>query len=1239
MGLPVVMHDINADWEGWSPKLYLEQIDLLNSAGTEPILHFKRASISIDFLKSLVNRQIIPRQLMISGFNITVTRLENGAIDIAGIHVQDASEPARPVRDNELADWLLGQNSIELQNANLSWIDQFHSQPPVNLSNVNLTLRSDGNRLQLQGASTLPDEFGNGMNFALDVQGDILSSDWSADIYLQANNIIPDNWYKEYWPEQLDVIEGNASLTLWSSWKNSRVSSFNGMLEFSNLNIQSDQNHSLHIHHLSSSFFGSNDADNWIVDVRLDNLLTDHGEWPVSDFAINFDSMDNLTALIVDFSYLNIEDFLSILPSIPGIASSTISEIDSYSLSGKLLNGSIKYDAGAADNQKFYFDFGFSDLQSGQFTFEPESIKVSGRISGSSDKGRVVFNDNTMFIKKNLNSPTLSPIILSGAVDWTASEGLRTLSTDKLQFSNEAFYGGLSGKIISENQNVTLELMFDIDEADIRKMVDYIPFTPGFRTRDWIDRSITAGKIQNFKMIYRGNPKDFPFENSNGQFLAHAQVRDSELSYSHRFPSIQNIDTDLTFKGREMHLAVKQGGVFDANIVNASAIIPNIFKEQKILDIDGLIRGNLTDLKTFISNSPLVSDEMLAKANDSLISSGDFSLHLGLKIPLKTPDKLIEVQGQLTVDNAGIKSDLRNLELSSVNGIVNFTESSITTDKLNAKLNGQDVKLYINGNKNNDDLPAVVSISGKANSEFLSRKLTDYYPALSHFTETLKDRVSGSTNWTASIHYQTDSSHKGLNRTINISTDLIGLTIDLPAPFGKIHYEKVPLVLNRLLDAESDNILNLKYGEIDASLRFDKFQQNKINNLSMLISMPYAEHSIKDGINIIGRLKELNLDEWQNLLSDSQNRASQMDQKQYPLNANLIINNLQFLGQTFTELDLSARSVDNNFNVQLESEEVSGTIEINTGSQDSKSINVEFNTLSLKNTGGIEKAAINPAKLPSIQANITDFKYNDMNLGNLELTAVPSRSGMSIDNLSFNKPGLSIMANGKWNTNRYTVYSSSFTIEAQADEFSNLIGTFGFNSDVIVKAKTSLSVDANWSGSPMDFSLDKLNGTINMDMGKGQIRDINPAAGRLFGLLSLQTLPRRLVLDFSDIFGSGMAFDRISGSFDVSEGNAYTENLSMKGPSVDIEVSGRIGLAEEDYDQIAIITPQISDSLAVASGFLGPVGMGVGTVLYLAGNMFEPLSNSINKIMKVEYTIEGQWDDPVIKKIGVEKGP
>jgi uncharacterized protein YhdP len=233
MELPVVIHSMKADWEGWTPHLYLEQIDLLNKTGTEPIINFEKANISIDLFASLLRRQIIPQELIITGLDIAVTRLEDGSIDIEGL--QMGSYRPQGAADDELGNWFFSQSLIELQQANIEWLDLKHDQPPLRLRNVSLILNSDGRRLQLEGSTSLPADYGTNMNFAIDVTGNLLSSDWSADVYLEANDILPDNWYRQFWPDELMLSGGNASIALWSTLKRAKIDSFHGHLYYSDV--------------------------------------------------------------------------------------------------------------------------------------------------------------------------------------------------------------------------------------------------------------------------------------------------------------------------------------------------------------------------------------------------------------------------------------------------------------------------------------------------------------------------------------------------------------------------------------------------------------------------------------------------------------------------------------------------------------------------------------------------------------------------------------------------------------------------------------------------------------------------------------------------------------------------------------------------------------------------------------------------------------------------------------------
>jgi len=266
--------------------------------------------------------------------------------------------------------------------------------------------------------------------------------------------------------------------------------------------------------------------------------------------------------------------------------------------------------------------------------------------------------------------------------------------------------------------------------------------------------------------------------------------------------------------------------------------------------------------------------------------------------------------------------------------------------------------------------------------------------------------------------------------------------------------------------------------------------------------------------------------------------------------------------------------------------------------------------------------------MPSIIINIDDFTYRNYHLGEFRMTSSVIDNGLLIDQFEMSKPDLIIHGSGKW-LSESDGERSSFNIYLGAENMDVMLKTFAYDVTPVKNGKTTLNINAAWKGAPMNFAFNNLNGNLEMQIEKGQFLDIDPSAGRLFGLLSIQTLPRRLLLDFSDIFGKGLTFDSIDGGFEITDGNAYTNDLFMRGPAAEIMVTGRTGLADKDYDQIVTVTPQIANSLPVASALFGPVGIGVGAVIYL----FNSLNDNIDKLLRYQYTITGHWDDPVIKKI------
>jgi uncharacterized protein YhdP len=135
--------------------------------------------------------------------------------------------------------------------------------------------------------------------------------------------------------------------------------------------------------------------------------------------------------------------------------------------------------------------------------------------------------------------------------------------------------------------------------------------------------------------------------------------------------------------------------------------------------------------------------------------------------------------------------------------------------------------------------------------------------------------------------------------------------------------------------------------------------------------------------------------------------------------------------------------------------------------------------------------------------------------------------------------------------------------------------------------------------------------------------------GRLLGVLSLQSLPRRVTLDFRDIFSDGFAFDSITGSAKIASGVAVTDDMAMAGPAASVAITGRADLAKETQDLTVRVVPTIGDSIAVAAGvvLLNPI---IGAGALLAQRL---LRDPLGQMLAYEYRVTGSWAEPKVIRV------
>ena len=253
--------------------------------------------------------------------------------------------------------------------------------------------------------------------------------------------------------------------------------------------------------------------------------------------------------------------------------------------------------------------------------------------------------------------------------------------------------------------------------------------------------------------------------------------------------------------------------------------------------------------------------------------------------------------------------------------------------------------------------------------------------------------------------------------------------------------------------------------------------------------------------------------------------------------------------------------------------------------------------------------------------------------GPLKMNIISKEGGFILDNIAIKNDNLLVTGAVELIKKTDQLHNYSTTVDAQlkSQNTKALMEEFGFQG-ILSSKNLTIDLDLFWPYIPSSDGVFDANGTVKVNIEDGQITAIDPIAGKVLGLLSIAELPKRLVLDFSDIFKKGLSFNRLSGEFQFKQGSAYTCNLAMEGTSVDILLVGVTDMIGETYDQLAIVRPLLSDALPMGGAVFG--GPGVAAAVYLFTKL---LRKPLRDIGVSYYSIGGTWDNPTIEKIPAQE--
>jgi len=381
------------------------------------------------------------------------------------------------------------------------------------------------------------------------------------------------------------------------------------------------------------------------------------------------------------------------------------------------------------------------------------------------------------------------------------------------------------------------------------------------------------------------------------------------------------------------------------------------------------------------------------------------------------------------------------------------------------------------------------------------------------------------------------------------------------------------------------------------------------------------------GLGLHVSAAQLDLDPWIDYLKPVIRRQPD-DGKQGLRLVSATVGSLKLLDRHFGQGSLSAnRDREHHWAGAVQALEMDGKFTYEYGA--SRKLALDLERLHwTKETGPKDSSPVehNWRELPALDVRSGEFRYGDMQLGSLRLQATPDPGGWEVNQLRCEQPQMNLVANGRWNIDGKNE-SSSYSVKFDTSDIGTSLDQLAVGRR-IESGKAQVVAQLDWPGGPGAFSLGSAHAQISIDARDGRFPQLDPGAGRLFGLFNIDALTRRLRLDFTDIFNKGFAFDRIRGNLDIRDGAALTQDLFIDGPSADIAVTGRSGIVNEDYDLEIVVTPQLGGNLAVAGGVLGSPA--AGAAIFLFQKVFQ---KQLGDLVKYRYQVTGPWTDPAMTRL------
>jgi uncharacterized protein (TIGR02099 family) len=1214
-----------AAW-GWrGPELAFREVSVRAVGDNKPFLTARGASVgftTLELLRSLVGRRTpgVDR-LTFDGTELTLVRNEQGAYRLQGAPAGNGSA--------ELHVEVPPDIDVLVQNSRVLYLDAARSVA-WDFQDVAGSLRREANRLTLEASARPPQEFAERIEVSAQAfieddgaPGARFTGDWrlTADVdavdLAIAARLFP--------PSAVVPRAGRGDVAVWLEWQDRALTSGTVELALGDVVLQSPlgaADSSFERIAFSGNWLRTTDA--WQFALR-DVAVTRGGRaWPVPanvDIDVT-QGDDGVERFALRSSFLRLEDLTPFFAPLP--ESRLLESWFALKPRGDLRAVDLALERRADQRIDYTVAAEFAGLGVDKFEGLPGITGLTGQVRADSRTGRVeLATADATLDWPALFRGVLDVTELRGTAVWRAGQDAVRVVSDDLTVATPAatLRSNLELTLPMDGSSPELDLRSHVSAFDIAAAPRYLPANKMPPTVvGWLDGALVGGRATSAEVVFVGPVRAFPFDGGEGEFHATVEVEDSQLKFVSDWPAAEDLDGTVEFINARF-AARGSGRVLGNRTEDVRVDIADLRAGE--LTLQTATKGNLDQLLAFLNAAPLIARSLGEDFARLEAPNGTGDVTVDLELPLKDRDRY-RLTAALRVNDGELAYRGFGSHVTEIDGTLTLADNV---------LRGEGVKgIFLDG-------PITARVDAAAEEGYRARIDVEGEVTIDAVVDAFSlpygELLAGQTGWQGTLLLPSAAATERPPPRINVSSNLAGVALRFPEPFAKAPGTPTNLELDMTFPP---NGLAME-GYLGATRRFlldfdatpGGDRPFEFRRAALQLGGELAEFRSDRGVTFAGSLPQLRVDDWLALSRSSENGGQPAPRRNWAgsfAGADVDVAEFSIFGQRLGSTRLSARRRTDDWQFEIDSGAIAGTLLVPIDLEADPQVVAVMRRLYLNagdGTGGTSD--LDPRKLPGLQLHADEFGVGQRQIGRLDAEILSDPLGLRLVSFESATDSFTAQGSGGWfmgadgDTTRFAVSINSTNV-------GQMLGQIGVTPFVEAE-KAEITASLYWPGPPSGAWLDHINGDLALKAEKGSLVDVEPGgAGRFAGLLSISALPRRLALDFRDVFNRGLVFDDINADFVILDGNAYTDNLKLTGPVAEVGLIGRTGLRDRDYHQQVVVTAEPGKVLPTVGALLA--GPQVAAALLIFTRIFK---KPLGGIGRASYCVTGNWQEPTVERL------